>query len=58
MAKAIREYSLEDLMERIEEIFNQNPGPIKGFDAVAQYDVYGEEKGTYQHYFYRWKTNN
>jgi putative sterol carrier protein len=51
MVKAIREYSLEDLMERIEEIFNQNPGPIKGFDAVVQYDVYGEEKGTYQHYF-------
>ncbi|MEH7491494.1 hypothetical protein [Neobacillus niacini] len=44
MAKAIREYSLEELMERIEEIFNQNPGPIKGFDAVVQFDVYGEEK--------------
>lgn len=51
MAKAIKEYSLADLMERIEEIFNQNPSPIKGFDAVVQYDVYGEEKGTYQHYF-------
>lgn len=51
MAKAIREYSLEHLMERIEEVFNQNPGPIKGFDAVVQYDVYGEVKGIYQHYF-------
>ena len=38
-------------MERIEEIFNQNPGPIKGFNAVVQYDVSGEEKGTYQHFF-------
>ncbi|MDF2788034.1 MAG: sterol-binding protein [Neobacillus sp.] len=51
MVKAIREYSLEDLMERIEEIFNQNPVIIKGFDAVVQYDVHGEETGTYQHYF-------
>ncbi|SDM62848.1 SCP2 sterol-binding domain-containing protein [Bacillus sp. OK048] len=51
MVKAIKEYSLADLMERIEEIFNQNPGPINGFNAVVQYDVYGEEKGTYQHFF-------
>lgn len=51
MTKAIKEYSLADLMERIEEIFNQNPGPIQGFKAVVQYDVYGEEQGTYQHYF-------
>lgn len=36
MVKAIREYSLEDLMERIEEIFNQNPNPIQGFNAVVQ----------------------
>ncbi|MEH7112870.1 SCP2 sterol-binding domain-containing protein [Neobacillus niacini] len=51
MVKAIKEYSLAALMERIEEIFNQNPGPIKGFNAVVQYDVSGEEKGTYQHFF-------
>jgi putative sterol carrier protein len=51
MAKAIKEYSLADLMERIEEIFNEDPGPIQDFNAVVQYDVHGEEKGTYQHYF-------
>jgi putative sterol carrier protein len=51
MAKAIKEYSLAELMERIEEIFNENPGPIQGFNAVVQYDVYGDEKGTYQHFF-------
>ncbi|ULT57828.1 SCP2 sterol-binding domain-containing protein [Neobacillus drentensis] len=51
MAKAIREYSLPELMERIEEIFNANPEPIKGFNGVVQYDVHGEETGTYQHFF-------
>lgn len=49
MVKAIKEYSLEDLMDRIEEIFNANPEPIRGFNAVVQYDVTGE--GTYQHFF-------
>nr|WP_263323480.1 SCP2 sterol-binding domain-containing protein [Neobacillus sp. Marseille-Q6967] len=38
-------------MGRIEEIFNANPRPIQGFNAVVQYDVHGEEKGTYQHFF-------
>ena len=51
MTKAVKEYSLEELMDRIEEIFNANPGPIKGFDAIVQYDVHGDEKGTYQHFF-------
>jgi putative sterol carrier protein len=51
MAKTIKEYSLPDLMDRIEEIFNANPGPIRSFNAVVQYNVHGEEKGTYQHYF-------
>ncbi|WML38407.1 SCP2 sterol-binding domain-containing protein [Neobacillus sp. OS1-2] len=51
MAKAINEYSLPDLMERIEEIFNANPAPMKGFNGVVQYDVHGEQTGTYQHYF-------
>jgi putative sterol carrier protein len=51
MAKAIQEYSLADLMTRIEEIFNENPGPIKGFNAVVQYDVYDQEPATYQHFF-------
>lgn len=51
MAKAIREYSLADLMVRIEEIFNANPGPIQGFNAVVQYDVHGDQTGTYQHFF-------
>jgi putative sterol carrier protein len=49
MTKAISQYSLEDLMTRIEEIFNANPEPLRGFKAVVQYDVTGED--TYQHCF-------
>ncbi|MCH6266049.1 MULTISPECIES: SCP2 sterol-binding domain-containing protein [Neobacillus] len=52
MEKAIQEYSLTDLMARIEEIFNENPGPIQGFNAVVQYDVYDQMPSTYQHYFH------
>lgn len=51
MAKAVSEYSLADLMFRIEEIFNENPGPIQGFNAVVQYDVIDQEPSTYQHFF-------
>lgn len=52
MTKAIEAYSLAGLMERIEEIFNENPGPIKGFEAIVQYDIHGDATGTYQHYFH------
>ncbi|CAH2716144.1 MULTISPECIES: SCP2 sterol-binding domain-containing protein [Neobacillus] len=52
MAKKVDEYSLADLMIRIEEIFNENPGPIQGFEAIVQYDIHGEAEGTYQHYFH------
>jgi putative sterol carrier protein len=51
MAKAIKEYSLPELMDRIEEIFNAHPEPIQGFNAVVQYDVTDVADGTYQHYF-------
>ena len=52
MAKPIDEYSLTDLMHRIEEIFNENPGPLKGFEAIVQYDIHGDKEGTYQHFFH------
>ncbi|MEH7108773.1 SCP2 sterol-binding domain-containing protein [Bacillus sp. JJ1764] len=51
MAKAVSEYSLAELMVRIDEVFNANPGPMEGFEAVVQYDVTGEDTGTYQHFF-------
>ncbi|WP_223589633.1 SCP2 sterol-binding domain-containing protein [Neobacillus bataviensis] len=52
MAKAIQAYTLPELMTKIEEIFNANPDPIKGFEAIVQYDNHGEEEGTYQHFFH------
>ncbi|MEH7075558.1 SCP2 sterol-binding domain-containing protein [Neobacillus drentensis] len=52
MVKPIDEYSLTDLMHRIEEIFNENPGPLKGFEAIVQYDIHGDKEGTYQHFFH------
>ncbi|MDN3017589.1 SCP2 sterol-binding domain-containing protein [Paenibacillus sp. BSR1-1] len=52
MAKAIQAYTLPELMTRIEEIFNANPAPIKGFEAIVQYDIHGEAEGSYQHFFH------
>lgn len=51
MAKAVKDYSLPEIMGRIEEIFNEDPEPMKGFNGVVQYDVHSEETGTYQHFF-------
>jgi len=48
MAKKIEEYSLQSLMKKIEEILNMNPVPIQGFNASYQFEIDGEEQGTYQ----------
>lgn len=48
MAKTIEEYSLAEAMKKIEEVLNQNPGPIEGLNAIYQYNITGEEEGTYQ----------
>ena len=48
MAKTIEEYSLADLMKKVEEILNDNPEPIKGFIASYQFDLNGEEEGVYR----------
>ncbi|ETI70605.1 SCP2 sterol-binding domain-containing protein [Neobacillus vireti] len=55
MAKKVDDYSLTELMVRIEEIFNENPGPIQGFEAIVQYDIHGEAEATYQHFFHNGK---
>ncbi|MFT4414136.1 SCP2 sterol-binding domain-containing protein [Fredinandcohnia humi] len=48
MTKTIEDYSLTEVMQKIEEILNQNPGPIEGLQAIYQYNITGDEEGTYQ----------
>jgi putative sterol carrier protein len=48
MSKTIEEYSLAEIMKKIEEAVNSNPGPIEGLSAAYQFDITGEEGGTYQ----------
>jgi putative sterol carrier protein len=48
MTKTIEEYSMAEAMKKIEEVLNQNPAPIQGLNAIYQYDINGEEEGTYQ----------
>jgi putative sterol carrier protein len=48
MAKTIEEYSLAEVMRKIEEVLNEKPEPIQGFNASYQFDISEEEEGTYQ----------
>lgn len=48
MGKAIEDYTLPDLMKKIEETVNGNPGPIEGFNAVYLFDITGDDGGAYQ----------
>ena len=48
MSKTIEEYSLAEIMRKIEAILNENPEPIQGFYARYQFDITEEEEGTYQ----------
>lgn len=51
VTKAIEEYSLSELVEKIAEIINENPEPIQGFNAVVQFEVTDQDPSTYQYYF-------
>jgi putative sterol carrier protein len=48
MTKKIEEYSLSEAMQKIAEVLNQNPKPIEGLNTIYQYDISGEEEGTFQ----------
>jgi putative sterol carrier protein len=51
MGKQIEAYSLGELMKKIEENVNGNPGPIEGFNAIYQFDITGDDGGAYQLHF-------
>ncbi|RFU64799.1 SCP2 sterol-binding domain-containing protein [Peribacillus glennii] len=48
MTRTIEDYSLKEVMQKIEEVLNQDSKPIEGVNAIYQYDISGEEEGTYQ----------
>ncbi|MDR4888626.1 SCP2 sterol-binding domain-containing protein [Fredinandcohnia sp. QZ13] len=39
---------LPELMEKIEKVINQNPGPIDGVNVIYQFNITGDEEGTFQ----------
>jgi len=51
MAKAIEEYTLKEIMGRIETAVNEKPEPIQGFNASYQFNIEGEGGGSYQLHF-------
>lgn len=48
MANSIESYTLSEMMQKIEEVINQNPTPIQGLDVIYQFSITGDEEGTYQ----------
>ena len=48
MAKSIDDYTLEEAWEKIETALNENPKPIEGMNNVYQFDISGEDGGSYQ----------
>lgn len=41
-------YTLSEMMKKIEAVINQNPGPIEGLNVIYQFNITGDEEGSYQ----------
>lgn len=44
----VKDYGIEEIFQEIEKVLNENPKPIAGITAIYQYDLSGEDGGTYQ----------
>jgi putative sterol carrier protein len=40
--------SIRELWQEIERVMNENPEPIKGMNVVYQYEITGDDSGTFQ----------
>ncbi|WHY73025.1 SCP2 sterol-binding domain-containing protein [Fictibacillus enclensis] len=43
MAKAMEDLTVKETVKKIEDVINDNPGPIEGVQAVYQYDIPDED---------------
>jgi len=48
MTTRFENQSLTEIIRSVENAFNQNPGPIAGVHVIYQFDITGEEEGTFQ----------
>jgi putative sterol carrier protein len=44
----IKNSSVEEIFQEIEKVLNANPEPIKGREIVYQFDLSGDDAGSYQ----------
>lgn len=44
----IRNSSVQEIFQEIEKVLNSNPEPIQGREVVYQFDLTGDEAGSYQ----------
>jgi putative sterol carrier protein len=40
--------SIREVWQEIERVMNENPEPIKGMNVVYQYEITGDDSGTFQ----------
>jgi putative sterol carrier protein len=40
--------SIREVWQEIERVMNEDPGPIKSLNVVYQYEITGEDSGTFQ----------
>jgi putative sterol carrier protein len=40
--------SISEVWQEIERVMNENPEPIKGMNVVYQYEITGDDSGTFQ----------
>lgn len=48
MTRKLENQSLIEIINSVEEAFNQNPGPIAEANVNYQFDITGEEEGVFQ----------
>ena len=51
MTKGIESYTLNEMLGKIEELINQNPGPIEGLNVIYQFNITGDEEASFQLHF-------
>ncbi len=48
MTNGIESYTLSEMKQRIEEVINQNTGPIEGLNVIYQFNITGDEEASFQ----------
>ncbi|WP_453995593.1 SCP2 sterol-binding domain-containing protein [Bacillus nitroreducens] len=48
MTNKIENYTLSEMLRKIEEVINENPSPIEGLNVIYQFNITGDEEEIFQ----------